>query len=89
MSIIVTLCFFITQVDVENIANIIWDILEPLLFASIGTEIDLFVIKPSLIISAITLVIVTLMVSDQKSFMFTNMCDYAHMHILIMHLTIT
>lgn len=63
---IITLCFLITQEDVEKITNIIWDLLEPLLFASIGTEIDLFIIKSSLIISATILLIMTLIVSDKN-----------------------
>ncbi|XP_050520973.1 sodium/hydrogen exchanger 9B2-like [Daktulosphaira vitifoliae] len=38
--------------DVESIVNSIWNLLEPILFASIGTEINLTALKSSLIISA-------------------------------------
>lgn len=58
-----SMCF---QEDVEKTANNVWDFLEPLLFASIGTEIDLFSIKPSLLISATILLTITCLVSDQK-----------------------
>ncbi|XP_050422124.1 sodium/hydrogen exchanger 9B2-like isoform X2 [Adelges cooleyi] len=48
--------------NVENIVNKTWDMLEPILFASIGTEINLANLKSSLLISASILLIITSLV---------------------------
>ncbi|XP_050060575.1 sodium/hydrogen exchanger 9B2-like isoform X1 [Aphis gossypii] len=48
--------------EVEVATNNVWDFLEPLLFASIGTEIDLSSIRPTLITSASVLLVITSLV---------------------------
>ncbi|VVC34245.1 Hypothetical protein CINCED_3A024503 [Cinara cedri] len=48
--------------EVENKANKVWDLLEPLLFASIGTEIRLMYISMDLIINASILLAITSLV---------------------------
>ncbi|KAL5242543.1 hypothetical protein ACI65C_009953 [Semiaphis heraclei] len=62
--------------DVEMATNNVWDFLEPLLFASIGTEIDLSSIRPTLITSASVLLIITSLVRVVTCFFVLKDTDF-------------
>lgn len=62
----VLITILVLQDNVESTANDMWDSMEPLLFASIGTEINLSTLDLNLLLWAAVLLSITSMVSDWK-----------------------